>query len=57
MEKGEDEYIRFWSRSDGGDNPGDLGMFTGWAVNGLGVLWEIVRMGVRLDDDDADAAD
>ena len=50
MENGEDEYIRCWSELEGGDNPGDLGMSTGCAVKGLGVLLEIVRTGVRFDD-------
>jgi hypothetical protein len=49
VEKGEDEYIRCGSLASGGaarPSVGVLGMLTG-AVNGLGVLWEMVRTGVN----------
>lgn len=49
-EKGEEEYMRLLSSiSDGLEVPrvGDLGtLMAGVAVNGLGVLCEIVRTGV-----------
>ena len=47
VEKGEEEYIRELSVSAGRARFWDLlGIFTGAVLNGLGVLWEIVRAGV-----------
>ncbi len=51
-EKGDEEYIRLLSTSDGFElaRLGDLGtLMAGVAVNGFGVLCEIVRTGVSED--------